>query len=175
MSYQYDYNAEATGHVIGLRRGYEQGHAAGYVDGNNDAVARWNQQVEQQWAPLVDRLTAERDAALRDRDAAREEVRRLGKEARHWRTGFYSLLCALDSALDVLQSAPQALRTRMIVDFGKRVDYMHDKGWIDSMPYDNATVRQLAPRTADQLKGWWQQVIAHAKAAAERDQSSPTP
>ena len=29
MSYQYDYNAEATGHVIGLRHGYEQGHEDG--------------------------------------------------------------------------------------------------------------------------------------------------
>jgi hypothetical protein len=170
----YDYLAESTGLAIGRRQGYADGHAAGYVDGNNDAVARWNRQVDEKWAPLVDCLTAERDAAIRDRDAAREEVRQLGQQASRWRTGFYSLLCALDSALDALQAAPQSLRTRMIVDLGKRTEYMYDKGWIDSMPYDNAIIRQLAPKTGDQLKGWWQQVITRAKQDTERDQS-PTP
>ena len=42
MSYQYDYNAEATGHVIGLRRGYEQGFEAGEVAGWNKAMREWN-------------------------------------------------------------------------------------------------------------------------------------
>ena len=75
MSYQYDYNAEATGHVIGLRHGYEQGHEAGYVDGHNDTAARWQRQIDEKWAPLVDRLTAERDEAIRARDVDAAEDR----------------------------------------------------------------------------------------------------
>ena len=174
MSYQYDYNAEATGHVIGLRRGYEQGFEAGEVAGWNKAMREWNTEVETQWNPLVDRLTAERDEAILARDELLEQVRHAGQQTRKWRTGFYSLLCALDSALDVLQDAPQAMRTRMIVDFAKRAEYMHKKGWIDSMPQDNAVVRSRARNTADQLAGWWKQVVHHAKKAAEADQS-PSP
>ncbi|APR05271.1 hypothetical protein [Thauera chlorobenzoica] len=172
----YDYNAEATGHVIGLRRGYEQGHAAGYADGHNDVVARWHKEVEEQWGPLVDRLTAERDEAIRARDELLEQVRHAGQQTRKWSTAFYSLLCALDSALEVLQDAPQTMRTRMVVDFAKRAEYMHEKGWIDSMPQDNSVVRSRARKTADQLAGWWNQVVHHAKKAAEADRNqSPSP
>ena len=116
----YDYNAEATGHVIGLRRGSEQGHEAGYVDGHNDTAARWQRQIDEKWAPLVDRLTAERDEAIRARDELLEQVRHAGQQTRKWHNAFYSVLCALDSAMDVLQHAPQDMRTRMILDYAKR-------------------------------------------------------
>lgn len=92
MSYQYDYNAEATGHVIGLRHGYEQGHEAGYVDGHNDTAARWQRQIDEKWAPLVDRLTAERDEAIRARDELLEQVRHAGQQTRKWHNAFYSVL-----------------------------------------------------------------------------------
>ncbi|OPE24512.1 hypothetical protein APB00_29160, partial [Pseudomonas aeruginosa] len=111
MSYQYDYNAEATGHVIGLRRGYEQGFEAGEVAGWNKAMREWNTEVETQWNPLVDRLTAERDEAIRTRDELLEQVRHAGQQTRKWHNAFYSVLCALDSAMDVLQHAPQEMRT----------------------------------------------------------------
>lgn len=176
MSYQYDYTAEANGHVIGLRRGYEQGHAAGHDDGWNAAVAEWNAQIKNQWEPLVDRLTAERDEAIRARDELLEQVRHAGQQTRKWHNAFYSVLCALDSALEVLQHAPQEMRTRMILDLAKRADYMHGKGWIDSMPQDNSVLRSRARPTADQLQGWWDQVLHHAKKAAEADRTqSPSP
>lgn len=176
MSYQYDYTAEANGHVIGLRRGYQQGHAAGHDDGWNAAVAEWNAQIKNQWEPLVDRLTAERDEAIRARDELLEQVRHAGQQTRKWHNAFYSVLCALDSALEVLQHAPQEMRTRMILDLAKRADYMHGKGWIDSMPQDNSVLRSRARPTADQLQGWWDQVLHHAKKAAEADRTqSPSP
>lgn len=174
MSYQYDYTAEANGHVIGLRRGYQQGHAAGHDDGWNAAVAEWNAQIKNQWEPLVDRLTAERDEAIRARDELLEQVRHADQQTRKWHNAFYSVLCALDSALEVLQDAPQEMRTRMILDLAKRAEYMHGKGWIDSMPQDNSVLRSRARPTADQLRGWWDQVLHHAKKAAETDQS-PSP
>ncbi len=170
----YDYQAESTGHVIGLRRGYEQGHAAGYADGHNDTAARWQKQIDEEWDPLVDRLTAERDEAIRARDELREQVRSAAQQNKKWHHACYSLLCALDSAMDVLQRAPQDMRTRMMVDYAKRVDYMHGKGWIDAMPHENEIVKQCSRKTADQLKGWWNQVIARAKKAADRD-TTPTP
>lgn len=176
MSYQYDYTAEANGHVIGLRRGYQQGHAAGHDDGWNAAVAEWNAQIKNQWEPLVDRLTAERDEAIRARDELLEQVRHAGQQTRKWHNAFYSVLCALDSALEVLQHAPQEMRTRMILDLAKRAEYMHGKGWIDSMPQDNSVLRSRARPTADQLQGWWDQVLHHAKKAAEADRTqSPSP
>ena len=176
MSYQYDYTAEANGHVIGLRRGYQQGHAAGYADGHNDVVARWHKEVREQWEPLVDRLTAERDEAIRDRDELLERVRHAGQQTQKWSKAFYSLLCALDSALEVLQDAPQEMRTRMVLDLAKRAEYMHGKGWIDSMPQENSVLRSRARPTADQLQGWWDQVLHHAKKAAEADRTqSPSP
>ncbi|EFB3753665.1 hypothetical protein FPZ31_19095 [Escherichia coli] len=174
MSYQYDYTAEANGHVIGLRRGYEQGYAAGHDDGWNAAVAEWNAQIKNQWEPLVDRLTAERDEAIRDRDELLERVRHAGQQTRKWHNAFYSVLCALDSAMDVLQHAPQDMRTRMILDYAKRAEYMKNKGWIDSMPQENSVLRSRARPTADQLQGWWDQVLHLAKSAAETDQS-PSP
>ena len=175
-SNQYDYNAEATGHVIGLRHGYEQGHEAGYVDGHNDTAARWQRQIDEKWAPLVDRLTAERDEAIRARDELLEQVRHAGQQTRKWHNAFYSVLCALDSAMDVLQHAPQDMRTRMILDYAKRAEYMKDKGWIDSMPQENSVLRSRARPTADQLQGWWDQVLHHAKKAAEADRTqSPSP
>ena len=176
MSYQYDYNAEATGHVIGLRRGYEQGHATGHDHGWNDAVAQWNAQIKDQWEPLVDRLTAERDEAIRARDELLEQVRHAGQQTKKWHNAFYSLLCALDSAMGVLEHAPQDMRTRMILDYAKRSEYMKDKGWIDSMPQENSVLRSRARPTADQLQGWWDQVLHHAKKAAEADRTqSPSP
>lgn len=176
MSYQYDYTAEANGHVIGLRRGYEQGHAAGHDDGWNAAVAEWNAQIKNQWEPLVDRLTAERDEAIRARDELLEQVRHAGQQTRKWHNAFYSVLCALDSALEVLQDAPQEMRTRMMLDLAKRAEYMHGKGWIDAMPQDNSVLRSRARPTADQLQGWWDQVLHHAKKAAEADRTqSPSP
>ena len=174
MSYQYDHNAEATGHVIGLRRGYEQGHATGHDHGWNDALAQWNAQIKDQWEPLVDRLTAERDEAIHARDELLEQVRHAGQQTKKWHNAFYSLLCALDSAMGVLEHAPQDMRTRMILDLAKRAEYMKDKGWIDSMPQNNSVLRSRARPTADQLQGWWDQVIAHAKKAADRD-NNPTP
>jgi hypothetical protein len=171
MSYKYDYMAESTGHVIGLRRGYEQGHEAGYVDGHNDTAARWQKQIDEYWDPLVDRLTAERDEAIRARDELLEQVRHAGQQTRKWHTAFYSLLCALDSAMDVLQHAPQDMRTRMILDYAQRAKHMHGKGCIDSMPQDNSVVRSYARQTADQLQGWWDQVLLHAKKAAEADRN----
>ena len=174
MNGQYDYNAEATGHVIGLRHGYEQGHEAGYVDGQNDTAARWQKQIDEKWEPLVDRLTAERDEAIRARDDLLEQVRHAGQQTTKWHNAFYSVLCALDSAMGVLEHAPQDMRTRMILDLAKRAEYMKDRGWIDSMPQNNSVLRSRARPTADQLQGWWDQVIAHAKKAADRD-NNPTP
>mgnify|MGYP005844685177 FL=1 len=176
MTYQYDYMAESTGHVIGLRRGYEQGYAAGHDCGWNEAVARWQKQIDNEWAPLVDRLTAERDEAIRDRDELLEVVRHAGQQTREWHNAFYSVLCALDSAMEVLEHAPQDMRTRMMLDYAERAEYMKDKGWIDSMPQNNSVLRSRARPTADQLQGWWDQVIANAKKAAEADRTkSPSP
>ena len=176
MTYQYDYMAESTGHVIGLRRGYEQGYAAGHDCGWNEAVARWEAQVRNQWEPLVDRLTAERDEAIRARDELLEQVRHAGQQTREWHNAFYSVLCALDSAMEVLEHAPQDMRTRMMLDYAERAEYMKAKGWIDSMPQENSVLRSRSRPTADQLQGWWDQMIAHAKKAAEAGSTkSPGP
>ena len=172
----YDYNAEATGHVIGLRRGYEQGHAAGYVDGHNDTAARWQRQIDEEWAPLVDRLTAERDEAIRARDEFLEQARHAGRENQQLLEAFYCVLCTLNSAMVVLERAPQDMRTKMILDYVERVNYMYDKGWIRSFPHDNSVLRSHSRPTADQLKGWWNQVLSLAKKAAEADPGqSPSP
>ena len=183
MTYQYDYTAESNGYVIGLRNGYEQGYEAGYVDGHNDTAARWQKQIDNEWEPLVDRLTAERDEAIRerdevirDRDELLEVVNHAGLQTRKWHNAFYSLLCALESAMKVLEQAPQDMRTRMMLDYAKRAEYMKAKGWIDTMPQENSVLRSRSRPTADRLQGWWNQVFAHAKKAAEADSTkSPGP
>jgi hypothetical protein len=162
----YDYAAESTGHVIGLRQGYDQGYEAGLIDGNNAAVASWQEQVTHQWEPLVDRLTAERDDLRRQRDELLADIRRAGQETQQWRYGFYSMACALRAALNGLQTGPQAMRTQMILELAKRAEAMHADGLINSMPQDNATVRAHAPKTAVQLQNWWNQVLANAKRTA---------
>jgi hypothetical protein len=165
------YLAESTGLSIGRRQGYEQGYAVGHADGNNAAVASWQEQITLQWEPLVDRLTAERDDLLRQRDELLVNIRHAERETQQWHYGFYSMLCALKAAMDVLQAGPQDTRTRMILEFAKRAEAMKADGWIDSMPQDNATVRARAPKTADQLQSWWNQVLAQAKRTATPNDS----
>jgi hypothetical protein len=178
MSYQYDYNAEATGHVIGLRRGYEQGFEAGEVEGWNKAVRMWNTEVETRWNPFVDRLTAERDEAIRARDELLEKLRHAAKQTHKWHNAFYSVLCALDSAMDVLEHAPQDMRTQMILSLAKRAEHMKSEGWIDSLPQDNSVMRTRASLTVDKLQKWWDQVrhLSKKAKAAEADRGqSPSP
>ncbi len=174
MSYQYDYAAESNGHVIGLRRGYEQGRAAGYADGHNDVVKRWHKEVREQWEPLVDRLTAERNEAVLAHNELLEQLRAAGQKNKNWHYAFNSLVCALDSAMEVLEHAPQEMRTRMMIDLTNRATYMHSKGWINSLPQQNEVVRSLASKTANQLQGWWDQAVAFAKKTTDRDKN-PAP
>lgn len=171
MSYQYDYAAESNGHVIGLRRGYEQGFKAGQVKGWNKALSEWETEVKTQWEPLVDRLTAERNEAVLAHNELLEQVRAAGQQNKNWHYAFYSLLCALDSAMEVLEQAPQELRTRMMIDFAKRAEFMRGTGSINSMPQQNEVVRNRAPKTANQLQGWWDQAVAFAKKSADRDKT----
>lgn len=168
------YLAESTGLAIGRRQGYQDGYAAGHDAGWNACVKDWNAQIRDQWEPLVDRLTAERDAALQECEALRAELRKQGQQKRAWETGFCSLMCSLDAAMDALQEAPQGLRNKMIVSLGQRADTLHKNGWIQSMPWDDAIVRAKAKSTAAKLRGWWDQTLAQAKKSAERD-STPTP
>ena len=174
MSYQYDYAAESNGHVIGLRRGYEQGFKAGEVKGWNKALAQWETEVKTQWEPLVDRLTAERNEAVLAHNELLEQLRAAGQKNKNWHYAFNSLVCALDSAMEVLEHAPQEMRTRMMIDFTERATYMHSKGYITSMPQQNALVRANAPKTADKLRGWWDQAVAFAKKTTDRDKN-PAP
>lgn len=171
MSYQYDYAAESNGHVIGLRRGYDQGYAAGHADGHNETATRWQRQIDNEWAPLVDRLTAERNEAVLAHNELLEQVRAAGQQNKNWHYAFYSLLCALDSAMTVLEHAPQELRTRMMIDFAKRAEFMRGTGSINSMPQQNEVVRNRAPKTANQLQGMWDQALALAKKSADRDKT----
>lgn len=171
----YDYMAESNGHVIGLRQGYDQGYKAGHDDGWNACLAKWEVQIRNEWEPLVDRLTAERDAALQECEALRAELRQQGQQNRAWQAAFAALVVSLDAAMEALQEAPQGLRNRMIVALGKRVERANSGGgWLRSMPQDDPTLRKYARSTADKLRGWWDQALVQAKKSAERD-STPTP
>lgn len=169
------YLAESTGLAIGRRQGYQDGYAAGHDAGWNACVKDWNAQIRDQWEPLVDRLTAERDAALQECEALRAELRQQGQQNRAWQAAFAALVVSLDAAMEALQEAPQGLRNRMIVALGKRVERANSGGgWLRSMPQDDPTLRKYARSTADKLRGWWDQALAQAKKSAERD-STPTP
>ena len=155
---------EETGYKNGQQNGYEQGH----TDGWNEAIL-----IER---PKFSELRQQLEAITRERDDLREAITHAGKQTKKWLHGFNSLLCILDSAMDVLQNAPQAQRTKMVMDYAKRAEYMKSKEMIHVMPTEDLVVKTRAPRTAAQMKGWWDQVIAHARKAAERTQSeSPTP
>lgn len=103
MSYQYDYNAEATGHVD--RHGTNRGTRPAMWTATTTPPLAGNVRSMRSGHPLVDRLTAERDEAIRARDELLEQVRHAGQQTRKWHNAFYSVLCALDSAMDVLQHA----------------------------------------------------------------------
>ena len=189
----YDFLAESTGHVIGLRRGYSQGHETGYVDGHNDTAKRWQKQIDEEWQPLVDRLTAERDAAIKahntlflrsqeqlqaltnernklthDRDELLKQLRSAGQKNVEWHHACYSALCALDASMEVLHHQPQQLRSRMLIDYTQRANLMAKKGLIDRMPHENPLLRQCSAMTVDRLKGWRDQALAIGRKLQEK-------
>ena len=186
----YDFLAESTGHVIGLRRGYNQGFEAGYAKGHNKVIDDWQKETDEVWQPLVARLTAERDAALRERNAAiqdRDELlkqlRSAGQKNVEWHHACYSALCALDASMEVLHHQPQELRSRMLIDYTQRANLMAKKGLIDRMPHENPLLRQCSAMTVDRLKGWRDQALAigrklqekmEAQQRAERNNASAT-
>lgn len=155
---------EEEGFAKGQKYGYEQGHTTG-----------WNEAIRAQHQPFEE-LRRQRDELIRERDDLRETITQAGKQTKKWLRGFNSLLCILDSAMDVLQNAPQDMRTRMVMDYAKRAEYMKSKEMIHVMPTEDSVVKSRAPKTAAQMKGWWDQVIARAKKTAECAESeSPTP
>lgn len=162
--------AESHGRAVGRRQGEEDGYNRGHTDG-------WNAAIEAD-RPEFENLQRQRDKLLRERDELLEVINHASKQNQKWLHGFNSLLCILDSSMRVLQNAPQSMRTSMVMDYTKRADYMKTKEMIHTMPSEDSVVRTHAPRTAAQMKGWWDQVLAHAKKAAEKTSDhtdSPTP
>lgn len=170
--------AESHGRSVGRRQGEEEGYKNGRQEGyDRGHTAGWNEAIEAD-RPEFENLQRQRDKLLRERDELLEVVNHASKQNQKWMHGFNSLLCILDSAMGVLQNAPQSMRTQMVMDYSERAGYMKTKEMIHTMPSEDSVVRTRAPSTAAQMKGWWDQVLAHAKKAAEKTSDhtdSPTP
>lgn len=172
----YDYAAENNGWAIGAAQGVRRGREDGYRMGWDDAC--------DEWRPHFEKLTDERDQAIAERDHAINmhnelvlQMRKMGQEHQQLVKAFYSVLCTLESAMDVLEDAPQVMRTDMMCEYARRYDALEKKGMIDCAPQDNGVLRTVARNTADKLVGWYYQASAdidreEAEAAARAQQQA---